>query len=208
MMTHSPIIIGLTGNIGVGKSAALAVLRELGAYVIDADKVGHEVMTAGQPTCKKVAAAFGPDVVAATGGIDRAKLAAIVFADRAQLARLEAIVHPAVRQVILDAIAASSAPVVVIEAIKLLESPLRSLCHEIWVITAPEKVQLARLIRQRGMSEAEARGRMAAQSSQAVKVAQADVVIANDSDLLTLKSRLTAAWQALSTRYGNHFSGA
>jgi len=113
-------------------------------------------------------------------------------------------VHPAVRQSIQETIASSRAPVVVIEAIKLLDGPLKALCDEIWVITAPESVQLARLIQQRGMTEADARGRMAAQSPQAAKVAQADVVIANDSDLPTLKSRLTAAWQALLARHATN----
>ena len=199
-MTKRPLIIGLTGNIGVGKSAALAALQRLGAHIIDADKVAHQVMQPGGQAYQGVIDAFGPGILARDQSIDRAKLAQIVFSDAGQLARLEAIVHPAVAQAVRDEIASTSEDVVVIEAIKLLEGRLRSICDEIWVVTAPEPVQLARLRQSRGMTEAAARGRLAAQSSQAWKISQADVVIPNDSDLATLEERIAAAWKRRITK--------
>jgi dephospho-CoA kinase len=109
-------------------------------------------------------------------------------------------VHPAVEQAVQDEIEAADAPVVVIEAIKLLEGELKSICDEIWVVTAPEEVQIARLMQHRGMSERDARRRMRSQSSQEWKASQADVVIANDSDLAALEARVTEAWRAMMQR--------
>ena len=195
--THSPIIIGLTGNIGTGKSAVLDVLRKLGAKTIDADKVAHSVMLPGGRAYDAVVAAFGPGILLDDGTINRRQLANIVFAYPEKLAQLESIVHPAVEQAVQDEIDAADAPVVVIEAIKLLEGELKSICDEIWVVTAPEDVQIARLMDYRGMTEREARSRMRSQSSQEWKASQADVVIVNDSDLQTLEERVTAAWRRL-----------
>jgi len=195
--THVPIIIGLTGNIGTGKSAVLDVLRKLGAKTIDADKVAHSVMLPGGRAYDAVVAAFGPGILLDDGTINRRQLANIVFAYPEKLAQLESIVHPAVEQAVQDEIDAADAPVVVIEAIKLLEGELKSICDEIWVVTAPEDVQIARLMDYRGMTEREARSRMRSQSSQEWKASQADVVIVNDSDLQTLEERVTAAWRRL-----------
>ncbi|MCC7354682.1 MAG: dephospho-CoA kinase, partial [Anaerolineae bacterium] len=117
-----PYVIGLTGNIGTGKSTVLAHLAELGARVIDADKVAHEVILPGGLAYDAVLAAFGPGILAASGRIDRTKLGAIVFADPQALARLESIVHPAVFARTQELIAAAKEAIVVIEAIKLLES--------------------------------------------------------------------------------------
>jgi len=196
-----PIIIGLTGNIGVGKSAVLDVLRKLGAYAIDADKVAHGVMLPGGRAYDAVVAAFGPGVLLKDGGINRRELANIVFAYPEKLSRLEAIVHPAVEQAVQAEIEAADAPVVVIEAIKLLEGKLKSICDEVWVVTAPEDVQIARLMDYRGMTEREARSRMRSQTPQEWKAARADVVIVNDSDLLTLEQQVTEAWRAALARH-------
>ena len=200
-MPQKHLIIGLTGNIGVGKSAALAQLRRLGARVIDADKVAHQVMMPGGLAYDAVVRAFGPGILARDGSIDRSKLAAIVFTDSEQLARLERIVHPAVEQAIKAEIARAQEPVIVIEAIKLLEGRLRPLCDEIWVISASEATQLARLMRYRSMSEAEARRRLASQSPQSWKEQQADVVIRNDGGLDELEAQVTRAWQAMLARH-------
>ncbi len=201
MSPSSPIIIGLTGNIGVGKSAVLDVLRKLGAHTIDADKVAHSVMLPGGLAYDDVIAAFGPEILLSDGSINRRHLANIVFAFPDKLARLEAIVHPAVERAVQAEIEAADTPVVVIEAIKLLEGELKSICDEIWVVTAPEDVQIARLIQQRGMTKRQARGRMRSQSSQEWKASQADVVIVNDSDLATLEQRVRKAWQAMLERH-------
>ncbi|MCD6289510.1 MAG: dephospho-CoA kinase [Anaerolineae bacterium] len=199
------IVIGLTGNIATGKSTVARMLAELGAHVIDADKVAHQAMAPGGPAYQAVLDAFGADLAREDGTIDRGRLAEIVFNNPAALKRLEAIVHPAVYELIrqeLEHIEAETPPgkaepVVVIEAIKLLESGLvLSLCDQVWVVTASPERQLQRLWEQRGMSEEEARRRMAAQSPQEVKVRQADVVIRNDGALEETVSQVRAAWQA------------
>ncbi len=213
-------LIGLTGNIGCGKSTVLAMLRERGAHVIDADRVTHELQQPGEEVYRQIVAAFGAGILSTPGGpIDRRKLGAIVFADPAALRRLEQIVHPAVHARIqgwLDSVRletrglrlagedaqASSlkplvSPVAVIDAIKLLEAGWRPLCDAIWVVTCPPEQQLARVIATRGMSAEEARTRIAAQPPQADKVAQADVVIDNGGTLDDTRRQVDAAWQAI-----------
>lgn len=192
------VVIGLTGNIGVGKSTVMALLAELGAAGIDADKVAHEVMAPGQPAYDQIVARFGPQIAPDGGPIDRLRLGQIVFSDPAALADLEAIVHPAVFQVIQRRVAEAAAPVVVIEAIKLLEAGLsRQLCQQVWVVTAPRAQQIQRLMRTRGLSEADAALRINAQPPQSAKVAQADVVIENDGSLDEVRAQVEQAWQAL-----------
>jgi len=214
-------LIGLTGNIGCGKSTVLAMLRERGAYVIDADRVTHKLQQPGEEVYTQIVAAFGAGILSAPGGpIDRRKLGAIVFADPAALRRLEQIVHPAVHariQAWLDSVNNERRrmkdesgqnlhpssfilhpfPVAVIDAIKLLEAGWRPLCDAIWVVTCPPEQQLARLIATRGMSAEEARSRIAAQPPQADKVAQADVVIDNGGTLEDTRRQVDAAWLAI-----------
>lgn len=193
-----PITIGLTGNIGAGKSTVLTWFAARGAAIIDADKLSHQAIAVGGPAHADVIAAFGPAIVAADGSIDRKALGAIVFADPVQLARLEALIHPAVFTLAQSALAKVTAPVVVIEAIKLLESGnLVRLCDEIWVITVDEATQLRRLTQERGMSEAEARRRMAAQSPQVEKVKQATRVIDNSGSLEDLHRQLEVLWDEI-----------
>ncbi|HHB91558.1 MAG TPA: dephospho-CoA kinase [Anaerolineae bacterium] len=197
MNSPRPIVIGLTGNIGVGKSAVLSILQELGARTIDADKVAHQAMAPGGCAYDAVVAAFGKGILDKEGCIDRAKLADIVFTDHDQLRRLERIVHPAVEQRVEEIIAEATEPVVAVEAIKLLESRLRHLSDVIWVVTASRETQLNRLVRQKGLDKDEALRRMAAQSPQAHKVREADVVIHNDGDMEQLREQVVAAWQEL-----------
>lgn len=191
-------IIGLTGNIGVGKSTVMALLAELGAIGIDADKVAHEVMAPGQPAYAPIVARFGAEIAPDGGPLDRMRLGQIVFTDPAALAALEAIVHPAVFQVIQRRVAEADAPVVVIEAIKLLEAGLsRQLCDQVWVVTAPRAQQIERLMRNRNLSAAEASLRIDAQPPQAAKIAQADVVIENSGSLDEVRAQVERAWQEL-----------
>ena len=196
-------LIGLTGNIACGKSVVVAMLRELGAQVIDADQVTHELQQPGQPVYQQIVAAFGAGILAGAGGpIDRRALGAIVFADAAALRRLEQIVHPAVRERLAAWLAGvgqrpAGRQIAVIDAIKLLESGWRPLCDAIWVVTCAPEQQLARLVSTRGMSEAEARVRIAAQPPQHEKVAQADVVIDNSGALAATREQVHAAWQAI-----------
>lgn len=197
------LIIGLTGNIATGKSTVARLLAGLGADVIDADRVAHEVMTPGEPAYSAVVAAFGSQIAPNGGAIDRRRLGEIVFDDPQALARLEALVHPAVGQRIAELVARSTADVVVMEAIKLLEAGLsRRLCDTIWVVTAPRAVQISRLMETRSLSYDEAVARIDAQPPQEAKVAQADVVIANEGDLDALRRAVEAAWQATTAADG------
>ncbi|MER3543357.1 MAG: dephospho-CoA kinase [Chloroflexota bacterium] len=200
-------VIGLTGNIGTGKSTVTRMLADLGATVIDADALAHEVIAPGTPGWHQVVDAFGPEVVAADGAIDRARLAAIVFSDPAALARLEAIIHPLVIQEADRRIRAIGRGVVVIEAIKLIESGMYRDCDALWVVTARPEQQLERLVRERGMSAAEVQRRMAAQPPQSEKVALADVVIDNSGTPEETRAQVEAAWGALQAQAGSTGDG-
>lgn len=200
-------IFGLTGNIGTGKSSVLGYLSHKGALVLDADKVAHAVMQRGTPTHAAVKARFGQAILHDDGQINRPALGRIVFGDATALTELEQIVHPAVRQQIreaLDEAAASGTRVALIEAIKLLESKaLRALCDEIWVVYTDKAEQMRRLVEQRGLSEVDARQRIAAQeaqSPQAWKMNQADRVIDNSGSLADLHHALDQIWDEAVSR--------
>ncbi|MDH7485729.1 MAG: dephospho-CoA kinase [Anaerolineae bacterium] len=192
------IVIGLTGNIGTGKSTVLQMLAGLGAQIIDADELAHEVIAPGGPAYAAVVEAFGSQIVRPDGRIDRGKLGAIAFRDPQALARLEALVHPAVIARTRELLAQTQAEVVVVEAIKLLEAGMaRQLCDTVWVVTCRPEQQLARVTAQRGLSEAEARLRMEAQPPQEEKIAQADVVIDNSGTVEETRRQVEAAWEKL-----------
>ncbi|NOX62116.1 MAG: dephospho-CoA kinase [Chloroflexi bacterium] len=189
-------IIGLTGNIGVGKSTVLHMLARRGAHIIDADKVAHQVMAPGGRAYDAIVSAFGERILNEKGEIDRSILGDMVFSDQNKLAQLERIVHPAVYAAILDEIERADADIVVIEAIKLLESGMTlGLCDQVWVVTAPVETQIQRLMQDRNMSREEAERRMAMQSPQTFKVSQADVVIDNSGTLDELEAQVEAAWR-------------
>lgn len=190
-------LIGLTGNIATGKSVVRRMLEHLGAYGIDADALGHRVIGRGAPGYQKVLDEFGKYVLGEDGEIDRTKLGKLVFTDKQALTKLEEIVHPLVRTAIEHLVKNAQQPVVVIEAIKLLESPLRGMLDSIWVVTAPESAQLERLARKRGMSEADARQRMQHQSSEAEKVAAAQVVIKNAGSVEETWNQVHGHWKRL-----------
>jgi dephospho-CoA kinase len=157
--------IGLTGPIGCGKSTVAGWLAELGATVVDGDKVAREVTAPGEPAVAEIAGRFGRELVRADGSLDRAALARIVFADDDRLRELESIVHPAVRPRIIAAVEAaeaSGAPIVAIEAIRLVEGGLAALCDEVWLVTCNAAEQRARLAG-RGDDRADAERRIAAQ---------------------------------------------
>lgn len=194
-------VIGLTGNIGAGKSVVLAMLSELGAHAIDADAVTRRVMRRGQLAYDAIMQAFGTAILGADGEIDRAALGRQVFSDDSALRRLEALVHPPTIESIRREIEESDAGVVVIEAIKLIESgSLIRLCDALWVVDAPPEVQLHRLMASRGMSQADALQRINAQPAQADKVALADVVIDNSGAIEHTRQQVLAAWAAIPQR--------
>ena len=190
-------VIGLTGNIGTGKSVVRRMLEHNGAFGIDADSFSHRAIAKGAPGYQQVINTFGRWIIGADGEIDRARLGRLVFSDPEALRQLEAIVHPLVLQAVDWMVQRSNKPVIVIEAIKLLESNLRSACDSIWVVTVPPDVQVTRLVQKRKMSEVEARQRIAAQGPQEQKLAVANVVINNSGSFEDTWKQVMAAWQKI-----------
>ena len=191
-------VIGLTGNIATGKSVVRRMLEHLGAYTIDADALAHRVISRGAPGYEPVLDAFGKWLLGPDGQINRTKLGHLVFADKDALHQLEEIIHPHVTQAVDILARRASQSVIVIEAIKLLESDLRSRCDSIWVTDAPQQVQVERLMRKRGMSEEEALQRVQLQSAQKEKVAAAKVVITNHGSYDDLWKQVSEAWKSIS----------
>jgi dephospho-CoA kinase len=190
-------VVGLTGPIGAGKSLVAGTLRELGAKVIDADALVHDEQSRGTVGYSAIVQAFGTGMLGEDKEIDRKKLAAEVFADPKKLARLERIMHPRVIARILQARKMlRDGDVMVVEAIKLLESDLRNVCDEIWIVLAPRPLLLERL-RARGLPQAEADMRLARQASEEEFRAAADVVIENDGDRDATRARVREAWDRL-----------
>ena len=190
-------IIGLTGNIGTGKSVIRRMLEHMGAYGIDADALSHRTIAKGAPGYQPVIDPFGRWIFSPDGEIDRTKLGRVVFGDPEALAQLEGIIHPLVLQGVDWLINRSTQPVIVVEAIKLLEVSLSRTCDSIWVTYTPPEMQLARLMVNRKMSEAEARQRIAAQPPQEQKLAAANIVIRNDSSFEETWKQVTAAWKTV-----------
>jgi len=193
-------VIGLTGNIATGKSTVMAILAELGAEIIDADKVAHTLMIPGAPAYEQIVAEYGRGILAADGAIDRKKLGAIVFASPERLRRLDAIVHPLVVQRIAARLPQAGRPVVVIEAIKLIEAGITALCDEVWVVTSPPEAQAARLVQSRGLTQAEALARINAQPPQSEKARVARVVLDNRGSLDELRRRIGDEWTRIQHR--------
>lgn len=190
-------VIGLTGGIGSGKSAAAQILAEMGAAVIDADKVAHEVYAPGTTGWDAVVSTFGSDIVGPDGTINRKKLAAIVFAEPQARRRLEGIVHPLVTEEIRRRIDAfrcrGQVHLVVLEAALLLEAGWQELVDQVWLITAPPELVLQRLQRQRAMTPSEVEARQRAQMNDAARRAYAHVVIENSGSLAQLRKQLEEA---------------
>jgi dephospho-CoA kinase len=194
--------VGLTGGIGSGKSAVSGRLAALGAVVLDADKGARVVVEPGTPGLAQIADAFGPGVLSDDGSLDRAKLAEIVFADETALAKLNAIVHPLIYKHIADAeevaIRAGGPDTVIVHDLPLLAEGGRSTGFDlVIVVDAPPELQVERLTQQRGMSEDQARARMAAQATRDQRLAIADIVIDNSGTLADLDRRVAAIWSNL-----------
>jgi dephospho-CoA kinase len=189
--------VGLTGGVGSGKSTVAKLLAERGAVIIDADAIAREVVEPGTPGLEAVVAAFGPEILGPEGRLDRPALAAIVFGDEARRAQLNAIVHPLVGQRTLELAAAAPKDAVVVYDIPLLvENAMTAGFEFVIVVEAGIETRLARL-RDRGMSETDARERMAAQASDAQRRAVADVVIDNDGSLDQLAVAVGDVWEQL-----------
>lgn len=169
--------IGLTGNIATGKSVVRRMLSNCGALGIDADVIAHRMLYPGAPAYQPVVETFGEKILLLNRQISRKKLGEIVFNDPKKLADLESLVHPAVTRAIQLHIRQSTAPIVVIEAIKLLESDLKEICDSIWVVHASVPHQMERLLQTRKMTKTEARLRITSQPPQSEKLKLAEVVI-------------------------------
>ncbi|AZM78295.1 dephospho-CoA kinase [Streptomyces sp. KPB2] len=193
--------VGLTGGIGAGKSEVSRLLVEHGAVLIDADRIAREVVAPGTPGLAAVVAAFGEDVLAEDGGLDRPRLGSIVFSDPEKLAVLNGIVHPLVgeRSRALEEAAAEDA-VVVHDVPLLTENGLAPLYDLVVVVDADPATQLDRLVRLRGMTEQDARARMAAQATREQRREIADVVVDNDVPLEELRRRVEEVWADLVRR--------
>ncbi len=190
-------VIGLTGNIATGKSVVRKMLEHLGAYSIDADTLSHRAIARGAPGYQPVIDTFGRWVLDAEGQIDRAKLGKLVFTDPEALAKLEAIIHPLVRQAVDVMVKRAAQSVVVIEAIKLLEGELKDACDAIWVTDAPQEVQVRRLVEKRGLSPEEALQRVQAQNAQDIKKQAAHVIINNSGAMEETWKQVQAAWKTI-----------
>lgn len=195
------MLIGLTGGIGSGKTTVSDLLGEWGAVIVDADVIAREVVAPGSPGLAAVAEAFGPEVIGPDGGLDRERVAALVFADPAARAKLNSIVHPLVRarsQELTDAAPPGS---VVVQAIPLLaESGQRGSFDLVVVVDVDPELAVARLVEGRGMTEADARARIAAQASREQRLAIADVVLDNNGDLPQLEEQVAELWREIQDR--------
>ncbi|UFQ15027.1 MULTISPECIES: dephospho-CoA kinase [Streptomyces] len=193
--------VGLTGGIGAGKSEVSRLLVASGAVLIDADKIAREVVAPGTAGLAAVVEAFGREILSADGSLDRPRLGALVFADADKLAALNAIVHPLVGARSAELERSAPAEAVVVHDVPLLtENGLAPLYDVVVVVDASPETQLDRLVRLRGMSEEDARARMAAQATREKRLEIADIVIDNNGPLEGLQERVADVWADLVRR--------
>src|SRR5262245_23000071 len=196
--------IGLTGGIGSGKSTVSQILAELGAFVIDADKVGHDIYLPGKEAWQQVTTAFGHDILTADQTIDRKKLGAIVFGSDDARKKLNAIVHPLMFKDIDRRIKAKRAEgftkPIVVEAAILIEANWLPLANEVWLVVTNKNAVIERVASQRGLSAKDTEARIASQLSDAERRKYATLVIENDSSLEDLKIKVQQAWNRISGR--------
>lgn len=194
------ILVGLTGGIGAGKSTVARLLADHGALVLDADVAAREVVAPGTEGLAAVVKEFGDAVLDPDGALDRAALASVVFADQDRRAVLNGIVHPRVRSWMTERVMSAPEGSVVVQDIPLLvESGLTNLFELVIVVDASDAVRIARLVSDRGMTEAEASARIAAQAPREQRLAAADVVITNDGTTDQLAGQVTALWDRIVT---------
>jgi len=193
-------VIGLTGGIASGKSTVAGFLAELGAVVIDADKVGHEVFKPDTEPWREVVTAFGTGILKPNGEIDRSKLGKIVFGNPDSLARLNQIMHPKINDMVraqIEEYQRQGVDLVVLEAPLLLEAGWVSLVDEVWVTVAPESTVLRRLKKKTWMSREQSLARIRSQLPSEERIKRADAVIDTDCSLDELKTKVKELWQKL-----------
>jgi len=190
-------VIGLTGNIGSGKSTVLRMLEQLGAKVIDADDLVHEVMRKGTPVWQAIVDTFGQSVLTGQGEIHRKKLASLVFDDHEALKRLEGIVHPAVDERFREIIQHSEEPVIAVEAIKIIESGVCAELDALWLVTCPAEERLQRLLKTRYVNEEDVKRRLRTQMPAERQAELADVVIDNGGTLQQTWAQVKREWRKI-----------
>jgi dephospho-CoA kinase len=191
-------LIALTGGIGAGKSTIARLLAEFGAHVIDADRVARDVVEPGQPALAELVQQFGDEILTASGSLNRAKLAQIVFNNPTRLRELNAIVHPAVQKAVLEKMSSFHNDDIVVYDVPLLVEVQRYLPFDLVVVaSAPEGIRRARLVGVRGMAELEADARIASQVSEAERLALADVVIDTSGSLEETVAQVERLWERI-----------
>jgi dephospho-CoA kinase len=196
-------VIGLTGGIGSGKSTVAKFMAELGATILELDKVGHQAMKSGSDVWRRLVDEFGEAIIAADGEIDRSRLGNIVFNDSSTLERLSNIIHPEIDKIIavkLDEYRRRGIDYIVLEAAARLDTDRSSQVDEIWTTVAPDDVVLKRLADRSRFSEEETRARIRAQLPDEERIKQADVVIDTDCSLDELRDRVVKAWKKMQAR--------
>jgi dephospho-CoA kinase len=190
-------VLGVTGNIATGKSTVTGMLARKGATVIDSDLVYRELVGPGQPLLHALAQRYGDGIVGADGSLNRPALGAIVFSDPAALADLDRLTHPAVIAEVDRRVDEIAAGVVVLDAVKLIESGHADRCDAVWVVTADPKVQVQRLMNRNKLDFIEANRRVAAQPPVDAKLQRADLVIDNSGSIEALQEKVDRAWRDL-----------
>jgi dephospho-CoA kinase len=193
-------VIGLTGGIGSGKSTVSRFLAELGAVIIDADKIGHEVYRPDTDTWRKLVKTFGRGILAADNTIDRKKLGAIVFSNEEELKRLNAIIHPQITEIIkkqIDDYRRKDAKVIVLDAPVLLEAHANNLTDEVWVVVADDDNVIKRAVARTGLREEQIRDRIRAQMSKTERIKNAQVIIYNDGTPEDLRGKIKKLWEQI-----------
>ncbi len=194
------LVVGLTGGIATGKSTVAAMFAARGAAVVDADRTAHALQEPGQLCHQRIVEAFGAEILDGVGGIDRRRLGARAFADPEARRQLEAIMHPAVREMCqaeIRAAEASGRTVCIVDAALILETGQRHRFQAIVLVIAPVDIQVTRLVTVRGLTEAEARQRIGSQWTTAAKVALADFVIDNGGDLPATEAQVARVFSEL-----------
>ena len=197
-------VIGLTGGIGTGKSVVAEILREQGVVILDADRVGHEVYLSGQPAYEDIIAEFGQDVVAEDGTIDRRKLGPIVFADPAKLARLNAITHPRMKEMMRERLAEAERAgtrVAVLEAALLFDAGWNDLTGEVWVTVVDAETAARRASERSGIPVKQVLERIQkAQMASDERIRRSDVAIDTSGTLEDTRRRTLGTWRELEQR--------
>ena len=191
------IVIGLTGSIGSGKSEVSKMLGQLGAPIIDADRIGHQTYLPGSSAWHQLVEVFGEDIVKMSGEIDRKKLGTIVFEDPMALEALNRIMHPIMQQVVKDNIEKyrkEMVELVVLEAALLIEAGWHTLVDEVWITSSSKTEILRRLRNNRGMTNSEVRNRMKSQMGSSIKEQYATVIIDNSGTIDELRSQVQEIW--------------